>query len=108
MSLRKYHARRTEVDGIEFDSKAEANRYSELKLLQRSGEIKDLEIQVKFPLVVNDIKIATYIADFVYRDCATNAVVVEDSKGFRTRDYRIKKKLMLAIHRITIFETGGD
>jgi hypothetical protein len=107
MGYSKYGARKVETDGILFDSIAERNRYQDLKLLQQAGEIKDLELQVKFPLIVNDMKVATYIADFVYRECSNNQVVVEDVKGFRTPEYRLKKKLMLAIYSISIFETGG-
>src|SRR5512146_10268 len=103
----KYHAKRMEIDGHLFASKAEGNRYLELKLLQSVGEIKDLELQVPFKLEVNGILIARYVADFVYHDCATGKAVVEDCKGFRTREYRIKKKLMFALHHIVIFESGG-
>ncbi len=108
MSLSKYHSVRVEYDGHVFDSKLESNRYIDLMLLQRAGEIKDLEMQVKYDLIVNGMKIAAYIADFRYVDCATGATIVEDTKGFRTRDYKIKAKLMQAIHGITIQEVGGS
>lgn len=107
MSLSKYHARRTEVDGIVFDSAGEARRWQDLCLLQKAGEIRDLERQVKFKLEVNGVKIATYIADFVYHDCVTGQAVIEDFKGYRTRDFAIKKKLMFALHHIVLLETGG-
>jgi hypothetical protein len=100
----KYCAVKTEVDNIVFHSKREANRYSELKLLVRAGIIHDLELQVWFPLVVNNVKIATYLADFAYRDI-DDRVVVEDSKGIRTPVYKLKAKLMLACHNIRILET---
>lgn len=103
----KYGARKTEVDGILFDSVAEADRYSQLKLLEYNGDIKDLVLQPAYPLIVNELKIGVYKADFVYRDCKTNQVVVEDCKGFRTREFIMKRKLMQALYGITILETGG-
>lgn len=102
--MSKYHSRKIELDGHVFDSQLEGNRYLQLKLLERAGEIKDLELQPKYPLVVNGVKVATYIADFRYTDCKTNQQVVEDSKGFKTRDYRIKNKLMKALFGIEILE----
>lgn len=102
----KFNARRTEVDGITFDSKAESRRYSELKLLERSGEIHQLRTQVKYPLCVNGHNIATYIADFEYRTRGlVNELIVEDCKGVKTPVYRLKKKLVLAIYGINILET---
>ena len=101
--MSKYNARKTEVDGYIFDSKKESNRYCELRLLEKADEITELELQPKFPLVVNGEKIATYIADFRYND--HGKVVVEDTKGFRTREYRIKKKLVHALYGIEIVET---
>lgn len=82
---RKYGNTPTVVDGIRFDSLREANRYSELKLMERAGEISDLRLQVRYQLCVNGVKVCTYVADFVYvRDGIT---VVSDAKGVRTRDY---------------------
>lgn len=89
--------------GILFDSIKEANRYDDLLLMQRCGEIEYLERQVKFRLVVEGELIGTYVADFVYKE--NGKQVVEDSKGFRTATYRMKYKLMKAIHKIKIFET---
>jgi dsDNA-binding SOS-regulon protein len=66
--MSKYGAVRTEVDGISFASKKEARRYSELKLLERAGEIADLQLQPRFPLTVNGVRVCTYVADFQYRD----------------------------------------
>ena len=91
------------VDGIVFDSKKEANRYGELKLLRDGGRITDLELQRSFDLIVNGMRICTYRADFSYVD--ESGPVVEDTKGFKTEEYRLKKKLMLAIHQIKIRET---
>lgn len=98
----KYNAIKTVVDGITFDSKLEAKRYSDLKLLQRLGEISNLRLQVPYPLSVNGITICKYIADFVY--IKDEIEIVEDAKGVRTKEYILKKKLMLAINSITIFE----
>ena len=108
---RKYKSVKTEVDGILFDSKKEANRWKELKLLEDAGEISHLQRQVKYELIPSqrmDGKVVerpcTYIADFVYHKLGSNEVVVEDTKGFRTPDYIIKRKLMLQVHGIRIRE----
>lgn len=102
----KFNARRTELDGIAFASKAEAKRYAHLKLLARVGEIADLELQPKYDFVVNGLKVCSYLADFRYRVPATGEVVVEDVKSAPTRtpEYRIKRKLMKAIHGIEVVE----
>ena len=116
----KYRNTKTIVDGIEFDSRKEAARYKELKLLEAAGEISNLEMQVKFVLiptqrepdfvgVIGGIKKGkviekecSYLADFVYiRD---GEVIVEDTKGIRTKDYIIKRKLMLYLLGIRIQE----
>lgn len=99
----KYHNKKTVVDGIVFASKKEAKRYSELKILAKSGLITGLEIQRRYPVIVNGVKICTYVADFDYFD-ESNKPVVEDVKGVRTREYKLKKKLMLACHNIEIKE----
>ncbi len=95
----------TEVDGILFHSKKEATRYRMLCLLQKAGDIKDLAWQVHYPLNVNNQKICTYIADFVYFDVKLDKVVTEDTKGYRTPEYKLKRKLMLAVYGIEIRET---
>ena len=99
----KYKSVKTEVDGIMFDSKAEARRYQQLKLLVRAGEIQDLEFQPRYEFIINDVKIGFYKADFRYTD--NGKLVVEDVKGMKTPVYNLKKKLMKAIHNIDIFET---
>lgn len=120
----KYNAHKTEVDGIEFPSKHEANRYCELKLLERAGEISDLRLQVDFELIPNQYRTekrygkngkelkdkevllerkVVYRADFVYTD-KDGSMVVEDTKGFKTKEYLIKRKLMLYVHGIQIQE----
>ena len=109
--MQKYRSKKTEVDGIKFDSKREANRWIELKRLEDVGEISHLQRQVKYELIPSqriDGKVVerpcTYIADFVYHKLGSNEVVVEDTKGFRTADYVIKRKLMLKVHGIRIRE----
>lgn len=103
--MTKYRAVPTSVDNIRFASKKEANRYFDLKVLQRAGEISDLTCHPSFPLVVNGQKVCTYVADFSYRDRA-GQLVVEDvkSKPTMTPAYRIKKKLLLALHGVTVRE----
>ena len=106
----KYKAKKTVVDGITFDSKKEAARYSELKLLEHAGEVHELQRQVKFLLIPpqkENGKViereCRYIADFVYKD-KEGRLVVEDTKGVKTKDYIIKRKLMLYVHGIRIKE----
>jgi len=99
---------RTEVDGFVFQSGLEANRYAELKILEKAGEISDLQLQVPFSLSVNGVHICKYVADFVYRTGdggrGMGEQVVEDAKGRRTAVYSLKKNLMLAILGIEIIE----
>lgn len=101
--MNKYKAIRTKVDGITFDSKKEAKRYSELKLLERAGQIKNLDLQPKFDLIINGFRIGFYKADFYYIENGKD--VVEDVKGVRTPIYKLKKKMIKAIYDIDIFET---
>ena len=92
----KYKAVKTEVDGIVFDSKREAARYMELRLLERAGKISHLELQPAFECRIDGKKICTYKADFKYftaKEC-----VVEDVKGVKTPVYRLKKKLVEALY----------
>lgn len=103
--MTKYRAVKTEVDGIIFASKKEANRYCELKLLERAGEISNLKLQPEYLIIVNGQEVCKYKADFSYRDEKTVTQVVEDTKGFKTPVYRLKKKLMKACYGIEIFET---
>lgn len=123
----KYGANKTVIqnsDGstIQFDSKKEARRFIELRFLEQSGAIKNLERQVKFVLIPAQREADTigargairkgkiierecaYVADFVYIDTETGKTVVEDTKGFKTKDYIIKRKLMLWVHKIKIME----
>lgn len=101
----KYRAVRTTVDGITFASKKEAARYTELKLLQKAGEITDLKLQPKIVLNAGGVHICDYRADFFYYDRKTQTLIYEDCKGFKTPVYRLKKKLALALVGIEIRET---
>ena len=102
----KFHNKK--VNG--FDSQKEFNRYAELKLMERAGVIADLKRQVRFVLIPAQYidgkcvyRSVTYIADFVYQQ--DGKTVVEDSKGYKTPEYIIKKKLMLWVHGILVKET---
>lgn len=97
-----------------YDSKKEKERADILKVLQNAGHISNLKEQVKFELIPSQYamlngkrrcveKSCLYIADFTYVDKSGN-YVVEDTKGFRTKDYVIKRKLMLQVHGIKIKE----
>ena len=107
--MTKYHNRRTELDGIVFDSRREANRYAELKLMERARLIRDLRLQVPFELIPASrrngkaIRAVHYVADFVYFDANDN-LVVEDAKGMKTEVYKLKKKLMIWKYGIEIKE----
>jgi hypothetical protein len=101
----KYNAKRTVVDGHSFPSRREANRYAELKLMERGGVVTGLEIQVRYPLEVNGMLIAHYVADFKYFLVKERLWIVEDVKGFLTDTYRLKKKLVKALYGIDILET---
>lgn len=119
--MNKYGNQKTKAAGLTFDSKRERNRWNALCLMEKAGVITNLRRQVKYPLIpiqrepdiigprggIKPGKVieypCSYIADFVYeRDGET---VVEDSKGHRTAEYIIKRKLMLWIHGIRILET---
>ena len=121
--MNKYGNKKITINGKEFDSRKEARRYSELLLLQKAGQITDLQTQVSFELIPAQYetierygkkgqrlkdgkrcieKAVNYIADFVYTK--NGKTVVEDTKGFKTKDYILKRKLMLYIHGIRIKE----
>ena len=104
----KLHNIRTQVDGITFDSLDEAARYGELKIEEKAGLITELQVHKPYRLVVNGIHICNYESDFTYR--RDGKLVVEDVKspGTITYAYRIKKKLVLAIHGIQIQEVFQD
>lgn len=107
--MAKYGNRKVIRDGIEFDSVKECQRYCELKLMQRAGLITDLQMQVSFELIPSQRiagkvveRACSYIADFVYQQ--DGQTVVEDTKGFKTPEYIIKRKLLLWVHGIRIRE----
>jgi hypothetical protein len=104
MSVSKYGNNVTEVDGYTFASKAEATRYGELKLLAKAGAITDLAIHPSWDLPVNGVIVGRYVGDFVYSDVKTGKLTVEDVKGVRTPVYKLKKRLLLAIHGLEIAE----
>ena len=98
----KYAAVRTEVEGLVFASKREAECYRQLKRLQDAGDISELQLQVPFAMKVNGVTICRYFADFQFR--CNGRLRVMDAKGFRTAVYKLKKKMMLAFHGIEIEE----
>lgn len=104
MTRNKFGAIKTTIDGITFDSKAEGRRYSHLKLLERAGEIADIELQPRFDLIINGKKCGFYKADFGYRLCANDERVVEDVKGVATPVFRLKKKLVAALYGVNVIE----
>lgn len=99
MTYRKYRALKTTVGGITFDSCLEAKRYTQLKMLEKAGTIKNVQIQPKFRLMNSfkyngkTIKAIDYIADFMYEEDGKK--IVEDVKGIRTKEYIIKSKLFI-------------
>tara|TARA_R100000808_G_scaffold1584_1_gene7063 strand:+ start:7174 stop:7548 length:375 start_codon:yes stop_codon:yes gene_type:complete len=102
----KYGNRKVVVDNIKFDSKWESERYLYLKSLEKAGTVKNLKLQVRFYLKVNGYKICAYVADFTYEIENINGEwnsVVEDAKGVETPEFKLKKKLMKAIHNIEIY-----
>lgn len=127
-SKSKYGNYKIQRDGLTFDSVKEFKRFCELALLERAGEIQDLRRQVEYELIpaqyeeipTGEIykrgdrkgqpkmkrvcieKSVSYVADFVYTE--NGETVVEDTKGFKTKDYIIKRKLMMWIHKIKIKE----
>lgn len=105
MRRSKYCAHKTMFDGIAFDSKREAQRYAELRVLERAGEISNLRIQVPYELIPKQDaeRPVYYIADFVYLD-HDGEEIVEDVKGVKTPVYIIKRKLMLHRYGIKIQE----
>jgi hypothetical protein len=121
--MSKYNSIKTVVGGIEFDSRKEARRYQELLLLEKAGHIQNLKWQVKYVLIPSQYKVyerygkngrrlkdrkillereVSYIADFEYE--IDGRTIVEDTKGMTTKDYIIKRKLMLYVHGIRVKE----
>lgn len=107
----KYHNIKTVINGERFDSKKEAARWQELLLLQRAGKISRLNRQVTYELIPSQYidgkcveRAVKYVADFVYHDKQGN-LVVEDTKGKKTPEYVVKRKLLLYTYGIRIKET---
>lgn len=114
MRYSKYHSKKVTYQGMSFDSKKERDRYIELSLMEKAGEITELKRQVKFLLMPSQFGIeagkrvclereCSYIADFTYTD-KNEKFIVEDTKGFRTPEYIIKRKYMLFHYGIRIKE----
>lgn len=104
-AVQKYGNHKVTVGGITYHSKKEAARHADLKLMEAAKEISGLRHQVRYELTIRGQRICAYIADFVYIKKGEERETVEDSKGYRTKDYVIKRKLMKAIHGIEVFET---
>lgn len=127
MKKSKYGAKKITRDGVTYDSLKEYRRFCELSLLEKSGDITELRRQVTFPLIPTQCeepcavykkgknkgepkqgrvleREVNYIADFVYTNSLTGEVIVEDVKGFKTKDYILKRKMMLYFHNIRIRE----
>jgi hypothetical protein len=96
------------VDGIKFDSKAEARRYGELKLLERAGEIRALGLHPKFIFELNGVRIGSYKADFQYLLRHSEQLIVEDVKSpaSKTQMYRLRKNMMQAFHGVLVREVA--
>lgn len=107
----KYGNHKVTINGQTFDSEKEGKRWWELQVLERAGEIFELRRQVKYELIPPQFdekgklleQSCVYKADFAYLD-KTGNLIVEDTKGFKTRDYVIKRKLMLKVYGIRIKE----
>ena len=107
--MNKYRSKKITADGLTFDSRKEYFRWHELSLLEKAGKITGLQRQVRFELIPSqrvDGKVVErpvhYVADFVYQE--DGQTVVEDTKGFKTKDYILKRKMMLHTHGIRIRE----
>lgn len=108
----KYHSKRITIEGEQFDSAKEYRRWCELKFLRKAGQIRDLKRQVEFVLIPAQYddkgkcleRKCSYFADFCYHDVKTGRYIVEDTKGHKTKDYIIKRKMMLHFHGIRIQE----
>lgn len=98
----KYRNQKTVLDGISFDSKREANYYADLKLRERAGEISNLALKTRYDLIVNGIKICAYVDDFQFLDHTEGRYRVIDVKGVQTPVFKLKKKLMKAVHGIDV------
>lgn len=100
----KYHAKITVVDNIKFRSKLEAKRWAELRFMERAGLIHDLKHHTRYPFFIDSVYIAFYESDFEYVEKKTGDKIVEDTKGYATDVYKIKRRLMQAIYGIEVKE----
>jgi len=100
----KFHAVPTRFNGLRFHSSGEAERYSHLLMMERAGLIYSLRRQIPYKLMVNGRLVTTFVADFVYYEDGKR--VIEDFKGVRTPEYRLKAKLFRALTGVTIRETS--
>jgi hypothetical protein len=94
--MNKFHARKVTLDGIDFASQAEANRYAELKLLERAREIKALSCHPRYPLTINGVTIGVYTSDFAYFEGGRK--IVEDVKGKMTPDASLRLRVFRALY----------
>lgn len=97
----KYHARKVVIDGITFDSRKEAQKYSELKIEKRAGIIRDFELQPEFVLQESYIRDGKKVRPIIYRAdfkviYPDGREVIIDTKGYQTKEYKLKKKILLA------------
>jgi hypothetical protein len=108
-SRSKYNNVKTTTEDGTSDSQLEAKRAAHLKMLERAGHITGLSRQVRFRLMATGVvgvqHFETYVADFVYFDIHHRRFVVEDTKGYRTRDYQRKKRLMRELYGLEIVES---
>lgn len=99
----KYGNKKVMLDGIRFDSKREAEYYAALKLREKAGEVIGVELQRPFALLGNNgMLIATYKADFCFWDNVADRFRVIDVKGVETKDFKLKKKMMLGLLGINV------
>ena len=97
-SAPKFRNEITEVDGVKFRSKGEALRWSTLKFLEKIGEIKNLERQVKYDLVINQIRVGSYTPDFRYQNVKSGKTINEDFKGYLTATQKFRIKVWQACY----------
>jgi hypothetical protein len=107
--MNKFSAQKTEIDGLTFDSRSEANRYAQLKLMERGKAIRDLQVHPAFPLRVNGTLIGTYKPDFVYTE--GKRTIVEDVKGIVTEAASLRMRVFMACfptHELRIVDRKGN
>lgn len=105
--MRKYNNEKTTIDGITFDSRLEAERFQQLRLLEKAEEIEALQLQVEFQILTGWTNPDTgertrskyYVADFVYYDKQSRKWIIEDTKGMETSDFKLKWDFMKTLYR---------